>query len=82
MMLPGGGFSTVLPSLLWMNIRWLILLFTTTRVIGGIPVNWLKGLQDLLELLDFLFNDLVSHTFSNSISVDDDLRGKVSLVLF
>ena len=41
-----------------------------------------EGLQDLLELLDFLFNDLVSHTFSNSISVDDDLRGKVSLVLF
>lgn len=37
--------------------------------------------ESFLELRDFLQNNLVSHSFSNSISVDDDLAWEVSAVL-
>lgn len=38
-------------------------------------------LQHLLELRDLLLNDLISHSLTNTISVDDDLRWKIALIL-
>ena len=37
--------------------------------------------DDLVQLSQFLFNDLLSHRVSDSVSVDEDLAGELTLVL-
>jgi len=47
------------------------------RNTSELVVEWL---ENFFELRDFLLDDLVSHSFSDSVSVDDDLAWKVASV--
>ena len=42
-------------------------------------VDWFES---FLELSDFFFNDLVSHLLSNTVSVDDKLGWRLTIMIF